>query len=607
MGGLFQELKRRNVFRVAIAYVAVSWLILQVADVVFENFGTPDWVMKTLMFLLAIGFPLAVLFAWAYEMTPEGIKKEKDVDRSQSITGQTGQKLNRTIIVVLLAAVGFLLVDKFMLREPPAETPASAEVATEKSVAVLPFVAMSRGPDDEFFADGLTEEILNSLTRVPELLVTARTSAFHFKGKDIPIPEIAEQLGVAHVVEGSVRRDGDRLRVTAQLIRAADGFHLWSENYDRETEDTFGVQTDIAEKIASALDVFLDDETLEHMKSSGFRNPEAYVAYQKGHKLYNDAHNHWDIIGPLEEANTWFDRVIELEPGASRAYLYRVDMYTHQLSDSYGVLTEEQRDLAEERFRTDLDAAVRTAIDEASRAAARFDRAMLTGNWREIPSLLSDYTKIADCPTAAWINANTLEYGMARDVLALSERLIACDPQNPFGWWYVMQASMWLGDPDRAVEVGEQAVENIDHATLRQSLFHAYIAAGRFDDADYILGQEEGSDEQLADRRLTLAAARGDMKETLAQKELMLREHADRIDVVLNYLPRSGDREGANRIAAELDALPYGYLSLMGVPSFCMCGAPWDIEVTPNLKKRIEDAGFEWPPASPIEWPLKDW
>ena len=206
MSNLFEELKRRNVFRVAIAYIAVAWLLLQVSDIVFENFGTPDWVMKTLMFVLAIGFPLAVLFAWAYEMTPEGIKKEKDVDRSQSITHETGQKLNRTIIVVLLAAVGFLLVDKFVLREPASEIPTATEATTEKSVAVLPFVAMSRGEDDEFFADGLTEEILNSLTRVPELLVTARTSAFHFKGQDIPIPEIATKLGVAHVVEGSVRR-----------------------------------------------------------------------------------------------------------------------------------------------------------------------------------------------------------------------------------------------------------------------------------------------------------------------------------------------------------------------------------------------------------------
>ena len=147
MSGLFEELKRRNVFRVAIGYVAVTWLIVQVSDVVFESFGTPDWVMKTLMFLLAIGFPLAVLFAWAYEMTPEGIKREKDVDRSQSITHETGQKLNRTIMVVLVLAVGFLLVDKFMLRHST-YAPADLTTTAEKSVAVLPFVAMSRGEDD---------------------------------------------------------------------------------------------------------------------------------------------------------------------------------------------------------------------------------------------------------------------------------------------------------------------------------------------------------------------------------------------------------------------------------------------------------------------------
>jgi len=233
---LFQELKRRNVFRVAIAYLAVAWLVIQVSDIVLDNIAAPAWLMKALLFFLAIGFPIAALFAWAYEMTPEGIKREKDVDRSVSITQDTGQKLNRTIIAVLVAAVGFLLVDKFMLQEAAPET-----AVTDKSVAVLPFVAMSRGQDDEYFADGLTEEILNSLTRVPELLVTARTSAFHFKGQDIPVPEIAATLGVAHVVEGSVRRDGERLRVTAQLIRAADGFHLWSRNYDRETADTFGV------------------------------------------------------------------------------------------------------------------------------------------------------------------------------------------------------------------------------------------------------------------------------------------------------------------------------------------------------------------------------
>ena len=375
MSSLFTELKRRNVFRVAIAYIAIAWLILQVSDIVFDSFGTPDWVMKTLMFLIAIGFPIAVLFAWAYEMTPEGIKRETDIDRSQSITQQTGQKLNRTIIVVLLFAVGALLVDKFLI-----EAPAPAETTADKSVAVLPFVAMSRGEDDEFFADGLTEEILNSLTRVPELLVTARTSAFHFKGQDIPIPQIADSLGVAHVVEGSVRRSGDRLRVTAQLIRAADGFHLWSENYDRDTEDTFGVQPDIAEEIATALGVYLDEASVSAMTAAGLRHAEAYVLYQKARKLYEDAHNTYDILPGLREANELLARVIELEPQYSQAYVLHSDVFTHQLRDYYALLTDEERVEAEASMIEDLDAAVRNAATEEERLAASWDRALLTGN-----------------------------------------------------------------------------------------------------------------------------------------------------------------------------------------------------------------------------------
>ena len=280
MSQLFQELKRRNVFRVGLAYLAVAWLVLQAADIVLENINAPEWVMQALMLFMVIGFPVALVFAWAFEVTPEGIKPESEVDRSESITQQTGQKLNRTIIVVLVVAVGFLLVDKFLL-----DSKAPDVAATEKSVAVLPFVAMSSGEDDEYFADGLTEEILNSLTRVPELLVTARTSAFHFKGLDVPIPDIAEALGVAHVVEGSVRRDGDRLRVTAQLIRANDGFHLWSKNYDRETADTFGVQTDIAEEISSALGIVLDDTQVALMHDASIQDPDALSPSKKRTRL----------------------------------------------------------------------------------------------------------------------------------------------------------------------------------------------------------------------------------------------------------------------------------------------------------------------------------
>ena len=234
---LFAELSRRNVIRVGIAYAIIGWVLAQIAEFAFENFGAPDWVLKSIVVILLLGLPLALFFAWAFEMTPDGIKREVEVDRSQSIVSQTGRKLDRTIIAVLVVALGWFSFDKFSgdaELAPPTEPVEQLAVdqTQEKSVAVLPFVAMSSGPDDEYFADGLTEEILNSLAQLPELLVTARTSAFSFKGQDLPVQEIAAVLGVNHIVEGSVRRSGERLRVTAQLIRADDGFHLWSENYD---------------------------------------------------------------------------------------------------------------------------------------------------------------------------------------------------------------------------------------------------------------------------------------------------------------------------------------------------------------------------------------
>mgnify|MGYP001826646738 CR=1 FL=1 len=320
----FTELQRRNVVRVGLAYTVIAWVVAQVTELAFDSFGAPDWTIKSVIVMLLLGLPLALIFAWVYEMTPEGIKKEKDVDRSESITPQTGRRVDRVIIVMLVIAVGFFAVDKYA-REPAATRTAN-EVTTEapgepapvaatsnprapkKSVAVLPFIAMSSGPDDEYFADGLTEEILNSLAQLPELLVTARTSAFAFKGDDLPpIPEIAEKLGVRHVVEGSVRRSGDRLRVTAQLIRASDGFHLWSNNYDSTSADTIKVQENIAEKIAVALDVALDEKKSAAMRDAGLRDAEAFTLYQKGLHLFEQAHGEIEMIGGLRAANQYFD------------------------------------------------------------------------------------------------------------------------------------------------------------------------------------------------------------------------------------------------------------------------------------------------------------
>ena len=249
MSSLFSELKRRNVVRVGIAYIVLSWVALQLGDILFDMFETPAWVGKTLAALLLLGFPFACLFAWAFEMTPEGVKKTAEVDRSTSITHSTGRKLDFVIIGALVVALGYFVWERQELGEP------SVEVALEKSIAVLPFVNLSSDEEHEWFADGLTEEILNSLARTPDLLVASRTSSFQYKGQNTDVSEIAAALGVAHILEGSVRRSGNRLRVTAQLIRAHDGFHLWSETFDREPEDVLAV-TDGAD-VVEELDAFL--------------------------------------------------------------------------------------------------------------------------------------------------------------------------------------------------------------------------------------------------------------------------------------------------------------------------------------------------------------
>jgi len=244
---LFNELKRRNVFRVAIAYTVIAWLLAQVADLAFDNFGTPEWVSKTVLFLLLFGFPLAIFFAWAFELTPEGLKKEKDVDRDASITSHTGRKLDYSIIALLVIALGYFVWESRLAERAP------DVVSADASVAVLAFENMSPDPENAFFAEGISEEILNVLAAVDGLRVASRTSAFSFADSDTPIPEIASQLDVAHILEGSVRKQGMRVRITAQLIDAASDTHLWSESYDRNLDDIFAVQEEIAVAISDAL------------------------------------------------------------------------------------------------------------------------------------------------------------------------------------------------------------------------------------------------------------------------------------------------------------------------------------------------------------------
>jgi TolB-like protein len=238
---LVSELRRRNVFRMAVLYLVAAWLVMQVAEVIIDLANLPDRIGPIILGLLVVGFPIALLFSWFYELTAEGVSLEHDIDPTESTNFVADRRLDFIVIALLCAAVILFAYDKWRLPGPP-----------EKSIAVLPFENLSADPAQEYFSDGISEDLLNLLAQIPELRVISRSSAFSFKGKDIAIPALAGQLNVAHVVEGSVRKIGDRVRITAQLIEARSDSHLWSESYDRKLDDIFAVQDEIAAAISEA-------------------------------------------------------------------------------------------------------------------------------------------------------------------------------------------------------------------------------------------------------------------------------------------------------------------------------------------------------------------
>jgi len=358
------ELKRRNVFKVGAAYGVMAWLLAQGVDVFLDNFGAPGWVIKTVLLLLVAGFPLALFFAWAFELTPEGIKKEKDVDRSQSITHETGRKLDYTIIAVLLVALSYFAWDKFSTNSNPVipanvgnqadssagDAPRTTVAVNAKSIAVLPFVNMSDDAGNEYFSDGISEEILNALAQVPELQVAGRTSSFAFKGNNEDLRKIGEALGVSHILEGSVRKSGSKVRITAQLIQVDNGFHLWSESFDRELTDVFAIQDEIANAILVQLKAHLVDGKAQVVTTTR-TNSQAYDLYLLAkQRMYERTRL------PLEAAADLLDQAIAIDPGYAPAYAQR-GIVTNLLSETeYGATPHAQTRIQSKLF---IDQALR--------------------------------------------------------------------------------------------------------------------------------------------------------------------------------------------------------------------------------------------------------
>jgi len=339
MKSFFGELKRRNVARAGVAYAIVAWLLVEIASTVLPTFGTPEWVLKAFTFLVFLGLPLVLLFAWAFELTPEGLKRTEDVPVDSSITPSTGRKLDFVIIGVLAVAVVFLAIthDWGDQESGPEQIAVSGDV--QQSIAVLPFANMSSDKENEYFSDGLSETLLHMLAQIKDLRVAARTSSFQFKGYTGDVADIGKQLKVATVLEGSVRKAGDTVRVTAQLINVDDGYHLWSGTYDRKLEDIFAIQDEIASQVVEALKVTLLEEEVERLAQPATVNVDAYNLYLLGRHFF-----HQRTEETLLQAKDYFQDAIEADPDYALAHTGLADTYM-LLEDSpstYGRLSRRE-------------------------------------------------------------------------------------------------------------------------------------------------------------------------------------------------------------------------------------------------------------------------
>ena len=308
---LWRELKRRNVVRVATGYAALGWMLIEIADTVFPRLLLPGWSVTLVIVTLAVGFPIVLVLSWLYELTPEGIKRDAEIDHDTSPAPATGRLADYVVIGLLTLAVAYFVVDKFLLvgqQDLPAKR---AEAYPPNSIAVLAFDDMSPGGDQGYFSDGIAEELLNLLAQIPELRVISRSSSFSFKDKDVRISRIAETLGVAHVLEGSVRKAGDRIRITAQLIDARTDSHVWSQRYDRTLDDIFAVQDEIATQVVDELRV----ELLGDVPKARPTDPKAYELYLQARDVKRQG-----STDAFAASNELFRQVLDIDPEYADAW-----------------------------------------------------------------------------------------------------------------------------------------------------------------------------------------------------------------------------------------------------------------------------------------------
>jgi TolB-like protein len=616
MRGFIEELRYRNVFRVAIAYVIASWLIAQVADLSADAFNAPDWVMKMLIVVLLIGLPVALFLAWAYELTPEGVKKAKDLPEDTPKDPRSKSRLDRITLVALVVAVAWLGWDKLQrpvtapATETASETAAATatEVVTEavnKSIAVLPFVNMSSDEEQAWFSDGLTEEILNALARTPDLLVAARTSSFKYKGSNEDIPTIARALGVAHVLEGSVRSTRDRLRVTAQLIRANDGFHLWSQTYDREPEDVIAIQEDIAIEIATALETAMDPAALARMVSSGTSSVPAYNAYLEGLAIDSSSLSTGDTYSFLR-ARDAFKRATELDPEFSFAYWELAQFWEVQLRTTNIVagIVELPREQMLEEFEDAIDKAIRFERDPVNQIRVRVLQAMENLQLAEALRLNTEYLR--ERPN--YQVAQNYQLLLLADLGAIDELRAAIEEfEQRDGYDLVVNndsitTSMLTGDKEFVRRFAQDAMRRMpDRPFLQYQSHRALLFAGDIDGASALIPAIEASDMPEDTRtiiHLRQACAEGKLTEARRVFDKFNANFGD--DLSMRWISHKimGLDDEAHEMLAPLDE-NREFESLFDFVSYHY----FDARQYPNLVELLKSQGVE--PRDPLEMPYR--
>ena len=521
----FGELKRRNVYKVAIAYAIVAWLLVQAASILFPTFEAPAWVMKVFVTAIVFGFPVALILAWAFELTPEGIKRAEDVLPNESITPRTGRKLIGIITVVAVIAAG-LFAYQFLRGKPAASSAPGKTVAmvaalapppiADKSIAVLPFDNLSRDPDNAFFAEGVQDEILTRLAKVADLKVIARTSTQKFKSAPENLPDIARQLGAANILEGSVQKVNDQVRVNVQLINALTNAHLWAEIYDRKLTDIFGVESDIAKLVADTLQAKLTGSEKTAISKKPTENSEAYELYLKGRHFWNRR-----TEADIRKAIEYFHDAIEKDPSYALAYT--------GIADSYSVLTGYSNDAPKQYIERAIPAARRAVELDDSLAEAHTALANAIGADLQLPASAAEFKR------SFVLNPN---YASAHQ-------------------WYgeVLQSS---GRFDEAIAEMRRARE-LDPLSLIINcvLAGAYYSAGRYDEASQEIQRAFDLDPNFGVAywvRAQIEEARGDFQHALADYEASkagIPSDAVNAMIACAYA-RAGKRAEAEKILNEL-------------------------------------------------------